>query len=449
MEQAKEILEDLIADEVEDTDEFEVFTVEDLIAEDEIFDEIVAEAELKGEASTVRRRRRHSGPKRYIPRNREKALDDLVANYFCANPIYTDEMFRRRFRMNKPLFLRIVHALSNWSPYFTQRVDAIGRNSLTSLQKCTAAIRMLAYATSADQLDEVLKIAASTCLEILGKFAEGVIETFGDEYLRPPRIDELEQILQENEARGFPGCMGSINCMHWAWKNCPKGWAGQFTSGKQGVPTMILEAVASKNLRIWHAFFGTPSSENDINVLNKSPLFIQAIKGESPTVHYTVNGNQYDMGYYLADKIYPEWAVFVKTVSAPQSAEDKLFSLRQESVRKDVECAFGVLQSRFNIVNRPSRLWKQADDINVMQACVILHNMIVEDEKEAIRDVLDLKNPSATIAIPPEVHTNENPNPSFAEALRRNSAIKARPTHRQLKNDLIEHIWQRYGNKEN
>ncbi|CAO2204234.1 unnamed protein product [Urochloa humidicola] len=441
--------EDDEVQDVEDFDPTEVFTVDDMIAEDEMFDEIVAEefkTVVDGESSTVCRRPRQSGPRRYILRNREAAHDELVANYFSANPVYTDEMFRRRFRMTKPLFLRIVHELTEWSPYFSQRLDATGRNSLSPLQKCTTAIRMLGYGTSADQLDEVLKIAASTCLEILGKFAEGVIEVFGEEYLRPPRTDELEKILQENEARGFPGMLGSIDCMHWAWKNCPKGWAGMFTRRDKGVPTMILEAVATRDLRIWHAFFGTAGSQNDINVLNKSPLFIQAIKG-APKIHYNVNGTQYDMGYYLADGIYPEWAVFVKTVHAPQTVEDKLYALKQEGAKKDVECAFGVLQSRFDIVRRPSRLWKQGDVINVMQACVILHNMIVEDEKEAIRDVLDLNyNPSATIVLPPEVRTNANPN--FAEALRRNSAIKARLTHRKLKKDLIEHIWQRYGNKE-
>ncbi|XP_052142275.1 uncharacterized protein LOC127761981 [Oryza glaberrima] len=145
-----------------------------------------------------------------------------------------------------------------------------------------------------------------------------------------------------------------------------------------------------------------------------------------------------------------EWAVFVKTVTAPRLAEDKLFALKQEGAGKDVECAFGVLQSRFDIIRRPARLWKQGDVINIMQACVILHNMIVEDEKEAIRDVLDLNyNPSATIVLPPKVQRSDNPDPCFTKVLRRNSAIKARPTHRKLKKDLIEHIWQRYGNKEN
>jgi hypothetical protein len=46
--------------------------------------------------------------------------------------------------------------------------------------------------------------------------------------------------------------------------------------------------------------------------------------------------------------------------------------------------------------------------------------MIVEDEKETIMDILDLnEDPSATIVIPPKVHINDNPNPSYAWALRR------------------------------
>jgi len=108
------------------------------------------------------------------------------------------------------------------------------------------------------------------------------------------------------------------------------------------------------------------------------------------------------MGYYLANKIYPEWTVFVKTISTPQMDEYKLFALMQEGARKDVECAFGVLQSRFDIVRQPSKLWKQGDVINITQACVILHNMIVEDEKELVRVSLDLnENASATIVLPP------------------------------------------------
>jgi hypothetical protein len=89
---------------------------------------------------------------------------------------------------------------------------------------------------------------------------------------------------------------------------------------------------------------------NDINMLNKSPLFIDTIKGEPPRVQFVVNGNQYDTMYYLADGIYPEWAAFVKTISKPQTEKHKLYAQRQEGARKDVECAFGVLQSRFNIV---------------------------------------------------------------------------------------------------
>ena len=63
-------------------------------------------------------------------------------------------------------------------------------------------------------------------------------------------------------------------------------------------------------------------------------------------------------------------------------AKAKLFAECQESVRKDVERAFGVLQARFAIVRGPARLMDEKEIGIVMQACVIRHNMIVEDERD-------------------------------------------------------------------
>ena len=112
-------------------------------------------------------------------------------------------------------------------------------------------------------------------------------------------------------------------------------------------PTIILEVVASQDLWIWHAFFGLPGSLNDINVLDRSPVFTLLANGHAPPVNYIINGHEYRMGYYLADGIYPNWSTFVKTILCPQGLKKKHFAKAQESARKDVEREFGVLQARF------------------------------------------------------------------------------------------------------
>ena len=232
-----------------------------------------------------------------------------------------------------------------------------------------------------DFMDEYIRIGESTAMESLKKFTNTLVNVFSDEYLRSPNAHDIVRLLAVAEQRGFPGMLGSIDCMHWRWKNCPAAWKGMY-SGHVREPTIILEAVASYDLWIWHAFFSMPGSHNDINVLERSFIFTELAQGRAPPVNYTINGNNYSMGYYLADGIYPKWQTFVKTIPSPQGNKKKNFVKAQEAARKDVERAFGVLQQRFAIIRGPSRMFKVKELANIMKACVILHNMIIEDERD-------------------------------------------------------------------
>ncbi|XP_015955221.1 uncharacterized protein LOC107479610 [Arachis duranensis] len=157
------------------------------------------------------------------------------------------------------------------------------------------------------------------------------------------------------EGRGFPGMLHSIDCMHWQWKNCQKAWKGMYMSGYCGVATIVFEVVASSDLWIWHAFFRVSGSNNNINVLGHSLVFDDILNDCALEVNYTIYDNNYTMGYYLTDGIYPEWTTFVKSISKPQGEKRKLFTQYQEGKRKDVERAFGVLQERFAIIRGPAR----------------------------------------------------------------------------------------------
>nr|KYP45380.1 hypothetical protein KK1_033087 [Cajanus cajan] len=84
--------------------------------------------------------------------------------------MYTRTQFRRRFRMRKHVFLRIITTLTNHDEYFRTRIDATRRRGLSPLQKCTAALRILAYGSPADSVDEYILIGENTVVECLQRF---------------------------------------------------------------------------------------------------------------------------------------------------------------------------------------------------------------------------------------------------------------------------------------
>ncbi|KAL5846797.1 hypothetical protein ACOSQ3_010321 [Xanthoceras sorbifolium] len=188
--------------------------------------------------------------------------------------------------------------------------------------------------------DGLGRLGLSSLQKITSVFRMLAYEVFGERYLRSPNAYDVARLLQIGEERGFPGMLGSLDC-----------------------------------------------SNNDINVLEASHLFSNLAKGLAPPAHYVIQGKEYNTGYYLADGIYPKWSTLVQTIHDPRGPKKRLFAMKQEAYKKDVERAFGILQSRFAIAKGPACFWNKHVLHDIMSSCIIMHNMIVEDERDVDADI--------------------------------------------------------------
>ena len=95
---------------------------------------------------------------------------------------------------------------------------------------------------------------------------------------------------------------------------------------------------------------------------------------------------------------------------------------------------------RFAIIKGPSRFWYDDDMSNIMTACVILHNMIIEDERDDKNIGDDFVGRTAGL-----VEAGNENNSDFQIFLQSYRAIRDTTKHYELRNDLVEHLWQQKG----
>nr|XP_043630052.1 uncharacterized protein LOC122601351 [Erigeron canadensis] len=210
-----------------------------------------------------------------------------------------------------------------------------------------------------------------------------------NEYLRRPTSEDVQRLVSKHEQiHVFPGMLGSIDC-----------------------------------------------SNNNINVLNESDLFKDLLQDRAPALQYTVYGEEFTKGYYLADGIYPEWATLVKSFKCPMDEKSGKFKRYQEAARKDIERAFGVLQGRWAILKHNARPFSVNKIKRMMYACVILYNMIVQDNGNAISDFEEdyLSDPTNV----PTRTWDER----VATQMRTFGELRDRRMHHRLRNALVEHVW--------
>ena len=187
--------------------------------------------------------------------------------------------------MSHALFDHILTDLVTHEPYFRQMY--VGQASFSPHQKLMVVLQMLTYGCAADQLDEYIWMAESTVLKNFKVFCQLINECYGQEYLHAPTKEDIEFVLRIYASKGWLGMLGSLDIMHWEWKNFPVAHQGSYI-GKEGIPMVALEAAVDTRLLFWHAWFGMPGSNNNLNILDCSPFFQDLLNGRSPMMTFIV-----------------------------------------------------------------------------------------------------------------------------------------------------------------
>ncbi|CAH1436675.1 unnamed protein product [Lactuca virosa] len=162
-----------------------------------------------------------------------------------------------------------------------------------------------------------------------------------------------------------------------------------------------------------------------------SPLLDDMYNGTTPDFSFQVAGISYRNEYYLVDGIYLEHACFVKSLSCPNDRKRLKFKIAQERARKDVERAFGALKKRWHILKYPPSYMEEKKMSEVMYTYIILHNMILEDERNPICEYNENEIVPPTQAF--EVGS--------AKYMSRRALVHDVEKHHVLRRDLTEHIW--------
>jgi len=316
----------------------------------------------------------------------DHARQCIMRDYLGTNALMGAE-FKLMFRITRGRFQHLMESIAaTGSSYYVKR----GKNSkhVASFEaKLLLPLKTLAYGVPPHCFSDYFQMSSTMAKDCCVMFDKAVSKVYKKEYLRVPTAADIKNICRLHKAvHNVDGMIGSLDCSHTYWKNCPKAWQGSY-SGKEKKPSIVLEAISDYHLFFWHASYGYAGTLNDINILKLSPFLDRLIDGsmdedekEAGVVPYTINNEEFQKAaFILVDGIYPLWTRFVRGIKEPCGQKEKVFTGWQEGARKDIERAFGVLKGKFQFMETPIKLMDLKQIGKRVTTCLILHNVCVHD----------------------------------------------------------------------
>ena len=184
---------------------------------------------------------------------------------------YLGQLFRRRFRIPAPFFIDWLVPKCRVANIFPTAINKNGtsrRQQIPIEVKILLCLRLLGRGVTFDDVAEPSGVSETHCTSIFVEFVVNFTSYFKEEFVRLPDPNELKLQMDVYAALGFPGCVGSCDCTHIRWWQCPARLQN-LCRGKETYPTIGFHMMVDHSKRILYvsdSFFGRLNDQNICDV---------------------------------------------------------------------------------------------------------------------------------------------------------------------------------------
>jgi hypothetical protein len=308
------------------------------------------------------------------------------------------EKFRKRFRMPYGSYLDLVTLcqedsmrdnghLKRWQP---GKASVEGKPCTPLELLVLTALRYLGRGWTFDDLEESTAVSAEVIRVFFHAFVQFGSDILFSKWVSPPTtVEDAQQFSTEYSVAGFPGCVGSMDATNIECSRISYKFRQDHLSFKTPFCSRTYNITTNHRRRILSTTHGHPARWNDKTLVKFDSFATGLNEGTSELCNLVfelyekdatgnVQRQRYKGGWLLVDNGYLNWGVTVAPMKVSDTRAQLRFSKWLESMRKDVECTFGILKGRWRILKAGVRVHgtKKADMI--WKTCCALHNWLLE-----------------------------------------------------------------------
>jgi hypothetical protein len=210
----------------------------------------------------------------------------------------------------------------------------------------------------------------------------------------PNTLQDLRACEKEYRDAGFPGCIGSTDATHIPLERVSCGIRQGHLGYKMSCTARTYNLTVNHRRQILHSTTGHPGRWNDKTLIRFDSFMTELQKGAlnstmsfelrkqhsviaegeaAPPATTTIKG-----AYVIVDNGYLDWSTTVPPMKNTCNRSEIRFSQWLESLRKDVECTFGILKGRWRVLKSGIRVHNTESADNMWLTCCAMHNMLLD-----------------------------------------------------------------------